>query len=313
MSRIVVTGAAGFVGSHLVDRLTDLGHEVWGIDHHLREKKRFPNPHVTMVKVSFADQSVTDLLYKIRPDIVYHLAAQISVTASVEDPLRDAKCNLFDATRFLQSCCDVGVKKFVFASSGGAIYGDHHQQPIPLLDDASPECPYGVSKLAFERVVKHVASQSQMDYAILRFANLFGPRQQLSRPLAEGNVFAVFLDRLIVTGEPLIIFGDGSSTRDYVYIDDVIEALTRAGLSDFSGTVHVSSGLGISVQTVVDKLLNIHGHPHNVVYKPFRSGEIMYSALDPMSAKQMLQWAPRVAFDDGLKQMYDWYLRTFGT
>ncbi len=298
--KIVVTGGAGFVGSHLVDALVARGDEVIVVDHHKREKVRYPNAGATYYKIDFSDPAVDDILQNEKPDAIVHLAAQISVTYSIANPVDDARRNLVDSLALLNAAQKAGVQRFVFASSGGAIYGDHAIRPTPLVHDTLPGTPYGISKQMFE----HYLAQSGMSYAALRFANIYGPRQQVTSGGEEGSVIALFLNKLF-SGEPLVIFGDGSATRDYVYVDDAVHAFIAALDSDYVGIVNVGTGVETSVQTLADTLLTIHGTTHPVTYSPFRSGETMHSALAYNSAKEHIGWVPTVTFADGLRKAYD--------
>ena len=311
--KVVVTGGAGFLGSHVVDALIARGDDVIVFDHHVKDKKRWPNRQAKVYKMRFGDPRVEKLLKKEKPDAVVHLAAQISVTKSIANPLEDAEHNLFDSIKFTQWSQQAGVKKFVFASSGGAIYGDHPKRPTPLLHDAQPLSPYGVAKLAFEQYLEHFWQLNGLSFVSLRFANLFGPRQQVVGPKREGGAIPQFLDRLLVTGEPIVTFGDGSPSRDYVYIDDAVEAVLRALDKDVTGVVNIGTGKGTSLSQLLKKLLALHGDEHPIEHRPFRSGEVKHSVLDASSAKKLLGWKPRVSFDEGLRRTYEWYREHFGT
>ncbi len=304
--KVLVTGAAGFLGSHLLDRLVARGDQVIGVDHHRREKMRFPNPQSVMHKVGFEESVLDEIFSTERPDAVVHLAAQISVTKSIADPLFDAERNVINSLRFLRAAEKYGVKKFVFAASGGAMYGDHPVRPTPLLPDAHPVSPYGVGKLIFERYLDQQFRAGGVPYVSLRYANLYGPRQQLS-PLGEGNVVSIFLDRL-VTGKPIIIFGDGTASRDYIYVHDAVDAIMRSLASDFSGTVNVSTGRETTVRELFDTLIAIHGKEHPLAHEPFRPGEVYRSVLAYDSAREKLGWEPRTSLRDGLQAAYDWYM-----
>jgi len=283
--KVLVTGAAGFLGSHVLDSLIARGDQVIGVDHHRREKMRFPNPQSVMHKVGF-EEGVLDEVF------------------STERP--DAERNVINSLRFLRFAEKYGVKKFIFAASGGAMYGDHPVRPTPLLSDAHPVSPYGVGKLIFERYLDQQFRAGGVPYVSLRYANLYGPRQQLS-PLGEGNVVSLFLDRLI-TGKPITIFGDGTASRDYLYVHDAVDAIMRALVSDFSGTVNVSTGRETTVRELFDTLIAIHGKEHPLAHEPFRPGEVYRSVLAYDSAREKLGWEPRTSLRDGLQAAYDWYM-----
>ncbi len=309
--KVVITGGAGFLGSHVVDALIARGDQVVVIDHHSKDKRRFPNDKSTVHKISFGDPHVKDILLQEKPDAIVHLAAQISVTKSIADPVLDAERNIRDSLQLLQSAVDAGVQKVVFASSGGAIYGDHPKRPTPLLETAQPLSPYGVAKQSFEWYLGHFYKEHGLQYVSLRFSNLFGPRQQVTKPMGEGNVISLFLDRILVTGEPITIFGDGTSSRDFLYVDDAVDAILKALDQPYVGVVNVGTGKATTVQGLYDLVTMIHGTTHPVLHEPYRKGEVMHSIIHPGSAKKLLNWKPKVSFKTGLKRTYAWYKEHF--
>ncbi len=313
MATILITGGAGFLGSHVADACIAKGDRVIIVDHHKRTKRRYVHVDAEVYPLDFTDARVRDVLMKEKPDAVVHLAAQISVTASLARPLEDAEHNIVRSLRLLEWCKDAGVKKFVFASSGAAIYGDQSQLPTPVLEDTLPLSPYGIGKQAFERYLEHVHSMHGLSYVSLRFSNLYGPRQQISQPSGEGNVISFFLHRLLVSGEPIKMFGDGSASRDFLYVGDAV-ALVQTALDvvDFSGTVHGSTGREVSIRELWETVLAIHGQGHVVFTEPYRQGEVFRSALDAAVTKEMLGWEPRVSLEEGLREMYAWYKKEFG-
>lgn len=309
--KILITGGAGFIGSHLVDALVQLGHDVIIVDHYQREKIRYPNPKAREYRIDFRDQDIERILRDEQPDAICHLAAQISVTHSIAHPIQDAQRNIVDALHFLDCARKTGVKKFVFSSSGGAIYGDHPVRPTPLLRDTLPNTPYGVSKQMFEYYLEQFWQQYGLPYVSLRFANIYGPRQQATRSGAEGNVISIFLSRLL-SKDPMVIFGDGTASRDYVYVHDAVDAFVRALDTEYVGPVNVSTGKETSVRNLYDALMKIHGEEHPLRHEPFRHGETARSVLANDSAKQHLGWQPKTSLDDGLRATYGWFMETFG-
>jgi UDP-glucose 4-epimerase len=301
--KVLITGGAGFIGSHLVDRLVEEGHSVVIVDHHKKTKHRFPNTQATVYKIGFGEAQISEVLIEEKPDAICHLAAQISVTKSVADPAHDARVNILDSITLLDAARKAGVQHFVFASSGGAIYGDHPERPTPELMDAQPLSPYGMSKQAFERYLNQYCERHGMRHVVLRFANAYGPRQL---PGGEAAVIPIFLRELMMGGQARI-FGDGSSTRDFVYIDDITEAFLRALKSDYRGTINIASGQETSVMTLLNTLKEIHGATHEHVHDEDRAGEIKRSVLDPSLAKETLGWESRTGLRDGLKKTYDWF------
>lgn len=307
--KIVVTGGAGFVGSHVVDALVLRGDDVVVLDHYKREKLRFENAGARIHKFSFGHETVEQIFADEKPDVVVHLAAQISVTASILDPIHDAQQNIIESLRLLRIAEKAQCKRFVFISSGGAIYGDHPLRPTPTLDDVFPLSPYGVAKFSFEQYLFGASMRTGMKVITLRFSNIFGPRQQM-KSTGEGNVMATYLSRMI-RGEPLVIFGDGMASRDYVYIRDAVDAILAAIDSSQEGIVNIGTGEGVSIQSVYDTLMEIHGRNHPMTYEPFRVGEVLHSVIDPATGFEGLGWKARVSFRDGLREMYDWFMATF--
>lgn len=308
--KVVVTGGAGFIGSHLVDALVERGDDVIVIDHYKREKLRFENHGARVHRVSFGHESVKQIFADERPEVVVHLAAQISVTASIIDPIDDAQRNIIESLKLLNIAERSGCKRFVFISSGGAIYGDHPVRPTPVIDDAFPLSPYGVAKFGFEHYLAGIKPGSGMRTIVLRFANIFGPRQQL-KSTGEGNVMALYLAR-IITGEPVVIFGDGSATRDYVFVRDAVNAILAAMHGDAIGIVNIGTGVGTTVQEVYDTIMDIHGKKHPLRYEPLRKGEVLHSVIDPSTGYSMLGWRANVSFREGMEEMYAWFMQTFG-
>lgn len=304
---MLVTGGAGFIGSHLVDALIGAGHDVVVVDHHRKDKPRFPNEKATVYKISFQSPELEHVFQTERPDAVCHLAAQISVTHSVANPVADAQTNIVSSVHVLDLAHKYGVKKFVFASSGGAIYGDHPERPTPEKHDAQPISPYGVGKQAFEHYLDLYRAQHGMSTVALRFSNVYGPRQMA---LGEASVIAIFLERLR-TGAPATIFGDGSTTRDYLYVLDAVDAFLKALNSEFVGTVNVATAKETTVLELWETLRNIHAKDHPVDFFPFRPGEVERSVLSPAWAKDVIGWEPRTSLQEGLKETYDWYMKTF--
>lgn len=308
--KVLVTGGAGFVGSHLVDGLVEAGYDVVVVDHHQREKLRYPNVKTVVYKMSFNDPQMADVLADEKPEVICHLAAQISVTKSIADPIFDANRNIIDSLQLLERARLAGVKKIIFASSGGAIYGDYPIQPTPLVENSQPTTPYGVSKQILEYYLAAYYTMYGLDYVALRFANIYGPRQQVSKFGEEGNVISIFLNRLL-TGKPITIFGDGQASRDYLYVKDAVQAFLYAIKSEYVGKVNVSTSQETSVQELFDNLVAIHGADQPVVYEPLRKGETMRSVLDNSSAKVCLGWEPTIMLDEGLRLTYDWFMQAF--
>lgn len=306
--KIIVTGGAGFIGSHLVDYLISHGHEVIVIDHFRREKLRFLNPAAKIYKVSFGSPEVEEILAKEKPQVIYHLAAQISVTYSIEQPLHDLETNILSALRLLEFSKKLGVEKIIFVSSGGAIYGDHHQIPTPEVMNAKPISPYGIHKQAFEHYLDSARIRGDINSAILRLSNVYGPRQQLTG--GEGGVMPIFLNN-IFTGKKSVIFGDGSSTRDYLFVHDAVEAFICALDHELDQPVNISTGQETSISQLWQLLQQIHQEGIEKDHLPFRAGEIMRSCLHPAQAQSLLGWRAATSLEQGLRETYDWFKATY--
>ena len=303
--KVLVTGGAGFVGSHLVDALIARGDEVVVIDHHKKDKRRFPNERAKVYKISLSDPEVENILQKEQPDVICHLAAQISVPFSVDHPIVDAQENILDPLRMTVAAQNAGVKKFIFASSGGAIYGDHPVLPTPEVFDAKPISPYGVSKQAFERHLAGQFAQGGIPYVALRFANLYGPRQMMHGE-GEGGVIAIFLSRAIAD-QPITINGDGNATRDFVFVEDAVNAFLKAIDSDYVGVVNIATGIETSINDLARVVGEVRENPLDTSYGPERMGDIKRSVLDPTAAETSIGWKARTSFKDGLRKTYEWF------
>lgn len=303
--KVLVTGGAGFLGSHVVDRLLLRGDQVLVLDHLKAKRERFVPKGVQVIQMAVEDPQVIDAIVQEAPDVVVHLAAQISVTQSVEDPAFDARVNVIGALHVLQGAVKARVKRLVFASSGGAIYGDHPARPTAEERDVLPLSPYGIAKQTFEHYLESAALHCGISTISLRFSNIYGPRQQAVGGYA--GVLPAFLSRL-KTGERATIFGDGTSTRDYVFVGDAADAILLAIDSKETGIVNISSGKETAVRTLWDKLLTLHGKPHEVEHAPGRPGEVLRSHLDPSQAKKRLRWRAKTSLREGLAQTYDWFM-----
>lgn len=301
--KVLVTGGGGFVGSHLVDALVERGDTVVVIDHYKREKQRFENADSCYYRIGFADAHVEDILAHERPDAIVHLAAQISVPASVQNPTHDAQVNILDSISLLEMAARAGVSQFLFASSGGAIYGDHPVRPTPEVFDAQPLSPYGISKQSLEQYLDFYRAHHGMNTGVLRFSNIYGPRQFSG---GEASVVSIFINKLL-DGESAVIFGDGSSTRDFVYVGDAVQAFVCALESKLDDVVNVSSGSDISVVDLWYQLKQVHGQDATHAFAPERPGEVARSCLSPERAERLMNWVPQTDLPAGLRETYSWF------
>ena len=301
--RILVTGGAGFIGSHVVDRFVALGHDVAVFDNlstgrreHIHDKARF-------FQADLVDPAAVEaVLSEFQPEIVDHHAAQIDVRKSVEDPRRDAEINILGAISLLESCRRHRVRKVIYASTGGALYGEARFLPATEEHPVNPEAPYGASKHAFEHYLYIWKLLHGLDYTVLRYPNVFGPRQN---PHGEAGVNAIFIGRMLA-GERPIIFGTGEQQRDYLYIDDVVDANERALTRGSGEIVNIGTGIGTSVLQIFRELQSLLGFEQEPIFDKARPGEIQRIWLDAARAREVLDWAPRVSFREGLQRTVEW-------
>jgi UDP-glucose 4-epimerase len=301
--RILVTGGAGFIGSHVVDRFVALGHEVAVFDDLSTGFREFVNPKARFYRADLSDaQAVEACVAEFRPDIVDHHAAQIDVRHSVSDPRHDARINILGSLALLESCSRHAVRKIVYASTGGAIYGEGRHLPATEEHPINPEAPYGASKHTVEHYLYIWKLLHGLDYTVLRYPNVYGPRQN---PHGEAGVNAIFIG-LMSKGQRPRIFGSGEQLRDYLYVGDVVEA-NQLALDRGSGAmVNLGRGIGVSVNDIfreLKALLDFEGDP---IYEPPRPGEVQRIYLDASQAVALLGWEPRVSFPEGLRRTVEW-------
>lgn len=295
--RIVVTGAAGFIGSHVASAFVAAGHEVVGIDD-LSTGRRANVPHgVTLHVVDIRDPAAAAVISDARPDVLCHHAAQADVRRSVADPAADADVNVVGSLRLLEACRAAGCRRVLFASTGGAIYGE--QDTFPAAEDhaARPVSPYGCAKLAIEVYLTYYAVEHGFRAASLRYANVYGPRQN---PHGEAGVVAIFTERLL-RGAPATIYGDGEQTRDFVHVDDVARANVLALAHDLVGPYNVGTGIETSINAIFSQLRALTGGAQ-ATHAPGKPGEQRRSCLDASKLARATGWSPQVALADGLAQ-----------
>ena len=301
--RILVTGGAGFIGSNVVDRFVALGHEVAVFDNFSSGVREFVNAKARLFEGDLTDAAaVESCLAEFRPEVVDHHAAQIDVRKSVEDPIHDARTNILGALALLQSCTRHQVRKFVYASTGGALYGEGRTLPATEDHPVNPESPYGVSKHTLEHYLFLWKLLHGLDYTVLRYPNVYGPRQN---PHGEAGVNAIFIG-LMLHGKRPKIFGTGDQVRDYLYVGDVVDANVIALENGSGEMLNLGTGVGTSVNDIVRELNAILGTRLDPIHEPPRAGEVQRIYLDATRAKQVLGWAPKVSFRDGLTRTVEW-------
>ncbi len=301
MTRLLVTGGAGFIGSNLVDALIARGDKVSAVDDLSTGSKANLNPKAVFYKESI-NNDLTKIFSKERPQTVFHEAAQINVRKSISDPVFDAKTNILGTINLLDACRKADVKKIVYSSSGGACYGE----PTGKTDEShpvNPLAPYGASKYAAEKYLLIYSKLYGLDYTILRYANVYGPRQD---PKGEAGVIAIFFNKL-KAGEPITVNGDGKQTRDYVFVADVVEAnLLAASKKTGSKIFNIGTGKKTSVNELIELAQDVSGKKFTQVnFGPAIAGEVKHISLECGLAKKELGWAAKTSLD-GLKKTWEW-------
>ncbi|HEX6535084.1 MAG TPA: NAD-dependent epimerase/dehydratase family protein [Gemmatimonadaceae bacterium] len=310
--RVLVTGGAGFIGSHVADAFLAEGWEVSVLDDLSTGKREQVSAGATFHHLSIGDPEAARVVREGRFDAICHLAAQIDVRKSVADPARDAMLNVVGSLNLLEAVRASGAPtRFIFSSTGGAVYGDLVEPPTAETAAKDPQSPYGTAKLSVEYYMGYYGRVHGMDTVALRYANVYGPRQD---PHGEAGVVAIFCDRLI-DGAPVTIFGDGEQTRDYVYVGDVARANVLAATAALPAREGVDSrafNIGTSVETDVVELARllkeIAGSRSEVVHAPARAGEQRRSAVAVGRAKAVLGWTPQVPLARGLAATYRWFV-----
>lgn len=301
--KILVTGGAGFIGSWVADSYISNGHEVLILDDLSSGRLENINAKAAFIKGDVRDHGlIKSVMDDFRPDVVNHHAAQIDVRKSVEDPAYDAEVNIIGSITLLENSVKHGVKKFVFASTGGAIYGEPEDIPA---DESTPPMPisaYGTSKYAVEKYLEYYRHIYSLDFVALRYANVYGPRQN---PHGEAGVVAIFCSR-ILSGKTCLIYGDGGQTRDYVYVGDVARANALA-LNSKSGSYNIGTGVETSVNDLVNELGVASGQVFNTEYAEARAGEVQRISLGADLAEEVLGWEPRVFLDEGIRNTWEWF------
>ncbi len=307
--KILVTGGAGFIGSQIVDKLISQGYSVFVIDNLSSGKKENINPKARFYQLDISDKKIADILERERPEVIFHLAAQINARFSVKNPLFDAQINILGFLNIIENALKNGLQKFIFSSSGGVLYGDAKIIPTPESAPLAPESPYGVAKLASEKYLEYYFKANKLDFISLRYANVYGPRQNAA---GEAGVIAIFSNRLLKE-EPLIIFGDGTNTRDYVYVEDVVEANIKALEPETAQWplqkrfLNVGTGKETSVKEITQLLAQAAGKKPKITYASPQPGDIQRSCLNAEKIKKLLLWEPKYTIEEGIRKTYQWF------
>ncbi len=301
--KALVTGGAGFIGSNVVDELIEQGIDVYIIDNLSTGKPQNINKNARFYNLDITNRSAVDHVFKtVKPEVVFHLAAQIDVRKSVAQPAFDASINVIGAINVFELSVKHSIRRVVFSSTGGAIYGEPEELPATENTEVAPLAPYGVSKYCGEQYLNYFNRLFGLQRVILRYANVYGPRQD---PLGEAGVVAIFTGK-ILNGETPTIFGNGEQTRDYVYVKDVVQANLLA-INGKEGTYNIGTGIETSVNELVKMLEKVSGKKITPSYAPPRKGEVQRISLDFKKAKMLLGFQPKYSLEEGLRKTFDWY------
>lgn len=301
--KILVTGGAGFIASHLVNELIKQKHQVVVLDNLSTGSRKNLNKKAKFYKIDICDKKVASIFLREKPRVVFHLAAQINVRASVESPANDAKTNILGGLNILENCKINKVKKIIFSSTGGAIYGEASIVPTPETYNEFPLSPYGVAKLTTEKYLNYYHKVFGVDFVALRFANVYGPRQNSK---GEAGVVSIFCDK-IFSKMQLIINGSGQQTRDFVYVKDVVEALILAMQSPKIGIYNIGTGKETNINEIFKIIKNETGFLGKEKHGAAQKGEQQRSCLDISLAKKELSWEPKFSLEMGLKETINYF------
>ena len=301
--KIVVTGGAGFIGSHLVDRLVLEGHEVAVVDNLSTGKRRNLNRAARFYKMDIQSHGLERVFRNERPSLLMHLAAQMDVRRSVQDPVFDAQVNILGTLNLLEQAVKHGTRKVVFASSGGAIYGEQDVFPANESHSTRPLSPYGISKLTGEHYLSYYQRVSGIQYVCLRYSNVYGPRQD---PEGEAGVVAIFTRKMLAGDQP-VINGNGRQTRDFIYVEDVVDANLAAMGKDVQGTFNVGIGVETPVNDLFRILVDLTKSDCKEIHGPAKKGEQLQSVIDASRIRQELGWEAKTRLRDGLAKTVEYF------
>ncbi len=301
--KILVTGGAGFIGSHIVDAYIELGHEVTIVDNLSTGLLSNVNPKAKFYELDINDPKVSEIIEHGNFDVINHHAAQIDVRVSVENPVLDAQSNIIGSIRLFHSAAKSGVNKIIFASSGGTVYGEQSYFPANEEHPLFPCSPYGISKLTSELYLAFYKSVYNLDFVALRYSNVYGPRQN---PKGEAGVVAIFASKML-KGEQPIIYGDGTATRDYVYISDVVRANMLSLDPKVFGAFNISTGVETDVNTIFKKIKDITNSSVKEFHGPPKPGELRRSCLSYDKFRNLTGWNPEVMLDHGLNLTVEYF------
>jgi len=299
--KVIVTGGAGFIGSHLVNRLVSMNYDVLVIDNLLSGSADNLNKSAEFLKKDICDDDLDSVIKKYSPSYIFHLAAQIDVRKSLEDPIWDEGINIRGTLNLLEAAAKAKIRKIIFSSTGGAIYGEAKYADEELLP--KPLCPYGVAKLTCESYLRVYSEWKNVPFTVLRYGNVYGPKQD---PYGEAGVVAIFCNQLI-KGDRSILYGYGSMIRDYIYVSDVVDANITVMNRGDGEIYNIGTGKPTSVKDLFSALKDISGKDSGVQMAEAREGEISEIYLNCEKAAKELEWAPKLDLKDGLRETFKWF------
>lgn len=301
--KILVTGGAGFIGSHIVDSYLALGHEVVVVDNLVTGKKEYVNANAKFYEIDVRDDEMEEVFAEENPELVSHHAAQMDISKSVAEPVYDADVNILGSLKVIQYAINSGVRKIIFASTGGAIYGEPKKLPVSETHLQEPTSPYGVAKRTIEGYLFAFGKYSNLDYTVLRYANVYGPRQNAK---GEAGVCAIFTGNLLADTK-CVLYGHGSPVRDYIYVADVVTANVLAIDKGSKGTYNLGTGIGTTVKEIYELLQKYTGNKKEPQLEELRNGELQGIYLDSTKAKEELGWESKVNLKEGLQQTVEYF------
>jgi UDP-glucose 4-epimerase len=301
--KIAVVGGAGFIASQIADAYLAVGHEVIVIDDLSNGKRSNVPPDAKFFQADIRSPEAAEIVRSERPQVLSHHAAQMDVRRSVADPGFDAQVNILGTLNLLEAAREAGVERVLFASSGGAVYGEQSEFPAPESHPQQPISPYGITKATGEHYLSFYHAVQGIPYVALRYSNVFGPRQD---PHGEAGVVAIFTERLLA-GETPTIYGDGKQTRDYVFVGDVVRANVAALETDFVGPVNIGTSVETDVNTLCQHLCTLTGSAQPAKHAPARAGEQQRSVVAIDRARRVLGWRPEVSLEEGLRRTVEFF------
>ena len=302
---ILVTGGAGFIGSHVVDKYVELGHNVEVIDDMSRGKEANKRDDVVYHKLDIRSNEISSIFDRGKFDVLNHHAAQMDIRKSVDDPSEDADINIVGSLNVLNNCIRTEVRQVIFASTGGAIYGEQSEYPAPEDHDTNPVSPYGIAKLSLEKYLYYFNVEYGLNFNILRYSNVYGPRQN---PHGEAGVIAIFALKLL-KNEDVVINGDGKQTRDYTYVDDIVRLNEKVLGADDNSIVNAGRGVEIDVNELYEILSQNIDSTKHVTHGPAVSGEQRRSSIDSDRAKKLYGWKAEIEIEEGIEKTVDFFKR----